>query len=117
MASIDASPDDFVWEMVIFPEVDIKLGPGSCVGSSRPAAVKPHANAIEDLFVGCVFPEGEQGANVARLADLPLSAGGANRQPLLRLLGAGDVLSQATTLFLAIKSGKESSMALDATAF
>jgi acetyl-CoA acyltransferase len=36
--------------------------------------------AIEDLVVGCAFPEGEQGFNVARLigllAGLPLSVGG-----------------------------------------
>jgi acetyl-CoA acyltransferase len=35
---------------------------------------------IEDLIVGCAFPEGEQGLNVARLigllADLPLTTGG-----------------------------------------
>ncbi len=35
---------------------------------------------IEDIIVGCAFPEGEQGLNVARmiglLADLPLSVGG-----------------------------------------
>ncbi len=35
---------------------------------------------IEDLILGCAFPEGEQGLNVARLigllADLPLSIGG-----------------------------------------
>ena len=35
---------------------------------------------IEDLIMGCAFPEGEQGFNVARLvgflADLPLSVGG-----------------------------------------
>ena len=35
---------------------------------------------IEDLIVGCAFPEGEQGFNVARLigflSDLPLSVGG-----------------------------------------
>jgi acetyl-CoA acyltransferase len=35
---------------------------------------------VEDLIVGCAFPEGEQGFNVARiigfLADLPLSVGG-----------------------------------------
>ncbi|GGB92619.1 acetyl-CoA acetyltransferase [Novosphingobium endophyticum] len=35
---------------------------------------------VEDLIVGCAFPEGEQGLNVARLigllADLPLSVGG-----------------------------------------
>lgn len=38
------------------------------------------ANRIEDLVLGCAFPEGEQGFNVARLvgllADLPLSVGG-----------------------------------------
>lgn len=35
---------------------------------------------IEDLIVGCAFPEGEQGLNVARLigllSDLPISVGG-----------------------------------------
>ena len=35
---------------------------------------------VEDLILGCAFPEGEQGFNVARLvgqlADLPLSVGG-----------------------------------------
>ncbi len=40
--------------------------------------VKPED--IEDVIVGCAFPEGEQGFNVARiigfLADLPLSAAG-----------------------------------------
>jgi len=38
------------------------------------------AAALEDLIVGCAFPEGEQGFNIARLigliADLPLSVGG-----------------------------------------
>jgi acetyl-CoA acyltransferase len=38
------------------------------------------AEDIEDVIVGCSFPEGEQGLNVARmiglLADLPLSAAG-----------------------------------------
>ncbi len=42
------------------------------------SGVKPED--IEDLIVGCAFPEGEQGLNVARLigflADLPLSVGG-----------------------------------------
>ena len=41
--------------------------------------VKPQD--VEDLLLGCAFPEGEQGFNVARLigflADLPLSVGGA----------------------------------------
>jgi acetyl-CoA acyltransferase len=36
--------------------------------------------AIEDIILGCAFPEGEQGLNVARmiglLADLPISVGG-----------------------------------------
>jgi len=40
--------------------------------------VKPED--IEDIIVGCAFPEGEQGFNVARLigflADLPLSVAG-----------------------------------------
>jgi len=42
---------------------------------------KVNPEDIEDVFVGCAFPEGEQGMNVARLigllADLPLSVGGA----------------------------------------
>ncbi len=41
--------------------------------------VKP--DDIEDLILGCAFPEGEQGLNMARLvalqADLPLTVGGA----------------------------------------
>ncbi len=41
---------------------------------------KIDAEEIEDLIVGCAFPEGEQGFNVARLigflADLPLGVGG-----------------------------------------
>jgi len=40
-----------------------------------------NADRIEDLIVGCAFPEGEQGFNVARLigflADLPVSVAGA----------------------------------------
>ncbi|MCD8496696.1 MAG: thiolase family protein [Alphaproteobacteria bacterium] len=39
------------------------------------------AEDIEDLFMGCAFPEAEQGFNLARivvnLADLPISIGGA----------------------------------------
>src|SRR5260221_353015 len=39
------------------------------------------AEDIEDFFVGCAFPEGEQGLNIARLAGflagLPLTTGGA----------------------------------------
>lgn len=42
------------------------------------AGIKPED--IEDIIMGCAFPEGEQGLNVARLvgllADLPLSVGG-----------------------------------------
>ncbi|MCK4939815.1 MAG: acetyl-CoA C-acyltransferase, partial [Rhodospirillaceae bacterium] len=38
------------------------------------------SSQIEDLIMGCAFPEGEQGFNIARLvgflADLPLSVGG-----------------------------------------
>jgi acetyl-CoA acyltransferase len=41
---------------------------------------KIDANTIEDLIVGCAFPEGEQGLNVARLigflSELPLSVAG-----------------------------------------
>ena len=39
------------------------------------------ASDVEDLIVGCAFPEAEQGLNVARLiglmADLPISVAGA----------------------------------------
>ncbi len=42
--------------------------------------LKVDASHIEDLILGCAFPEGEQGLNVARLiafiAKLPLSVGG-----------------------------------------
>ena len=38
------------------------------------------AEDVEDIILGCAFPEGEQGLNVARLigllADLPLKVGG-----------------------------------------
>ena len=44
------------------------------------ARSKVNAEDIEDVIVGCAFPEAEQGLNVARmialLADLPLSVGG-----------------------------------------
>jgi acetyl-CoA acyltransferase len=47
-------------------------------GLIEKTGVKPED--IEDIIVGCSFPEGEQGMNVARLigllADLPLSVGG-----------------------------------------
>ena len=47
-------------------------------GLMRKTSVK--AEDIEDLILGCAFPEGEQGLNVARLvgflADLPLSVSG-----------------------------------------
>jgi acetyl-CoA acyltransferase len=47
-------------------------------GLIEKTGVKPED--IEDVIVGCAFPEGEQGLNVARLigllADLPLSVGG-----------------------------------------
>src|ERR1700758_5650560 len=42
---------------------------------------KVDPSTIEDLIVGCAFPEGEQGLNVARLigflAKLPISVAGA----------------------------------------
>lgn len=45
------------------------------------AETKVDPKDIEDLLLGCAFPEGEQGLNVARLialhADLPLSVAGA----------------------------------------
>jgi acetyl-CoA acyltransferase len=44
------------------------------------AKTKVKAEDIEDIILGCAFPEGEQGLNVARLigllADLPISVGG-----------------------------------------
>ena len=48
---------------------------------------------IEDLILGCAFPEGEQGLNIARLvgflAEPAASGRGHHRQPLLRLVHAG----------------------------
>lgn len=49
-----------------------------------------NANDIDDLLLGCAFPEGEQGLNLARLvglmSGLPRSVGGAtiNRFVALR---------------------------------
>lgn len=44
------------------------------------AACPANPNDVEDLILGCAFPEGEQGLNVARLisfmAGLPIGAGG-----------------------------------------
>ncbi len=44
------------------------------------ARTKVRPDDIEDIILGCAFPEGEQGLNVARLigllADLPISVGG-----------------------------------------
>src|SRR4051812_50211713 len=52
------------------------------------AKTKVNAADIEDLLVGCAFPEGEQGLNIGRmavfLAGLPLTVGGAT---LHRLFG------------------------------
>src|SRR3546814_20246204 len=46
-------------------------------------------NDIEDLIVGCAFPEGEQGLNVARLlgflAELPIAVAG---PPVNRICGS-----------------------------
>ena len=45
---------------------------------------------IEDIIVGCAFPEGEQGLNIARMvgfmAGLPYRRGRRDGQPLVRLL-------------------------------
>jgi len=52
----------------------------ACVVRGLIKGSKIDAEKIEDLIVGCAFPEGEQGFNVARLigflADLPISTGG-----------------------------------------
>ncbi len=53
----------------------------AAAGDPRPdRADRREPEDIEDIIVGCAFPEGEQGMNVARLigllADLPLSVGG-----------------------------------------
>ncbi len=54
--------------------------------------VKPED--IEDIIVGCAFPEAEQGLNVARLigllADLPLIGRRGHRQSFLRFIHAVD---------------------------
>ena len=65
---------------------------------------------IEDLLVGCAFPEGEQGFNVARiigfLAELPLSVGGATVNRFCGssmqaiLMAAGAIQMNAGELFL-----------------
>ena len=58
-------------------------------GLIEKTGVKPED--IEDIILGCAFPEGEQGMNVARLigllADLPLSVG-LHGEPFLRQLDA-----------------------------
>ena len=61
----------------------VKVRPDDMAGAVVKALVertKVDPNDIEDLLLGCAFPEGEQGLNVARLitfiAKLPLSVGG-----------------------------------------
>lgn len=54
------------------------LAANTILGLVEKTGVK--AEDVEDIVMGCAFPEGEQGFNVARLvgllADLPLSVGG-----------------------------------------
>lgn len=54
------------------------LAANTILGLIEKTGVK--AEDIEDIVMGCAFPEGEQGFNIARLvgllADLPLSVGG-----------------------------------------
>lgn len=61
----------------------IKNRPDDMAGTvikSLVESTKVNAKDIEDLIMGCAFPEGEQGFNVARLvvnqADLPISVAG-----------------------------------------
>src|SRR5581483_3450914 len=62
----------------------VKVRPDDMAGAVIKALVertKVDPNDLEDLLLGCAFPEGEQGLNVARLidliADLPQSVAGA----------------------------------------
>ena len=85
--------------------------------------VKP--DDIEDLVMGCAFPEGEQGFNIGRLvallADLPLSVGG---MTLNRFCGssmsaihyaAGQILAGAGEAFIC--AGVESMSRVPMTGF
>ena len=61
----------------------IKVRPDDMAASVIKEMIKESGidtNAVEDLIMGCAFPEGEQGFNVARLvvnhADLPINVAG-----------------------------------------
>ncbi len=84
-----------------------------------------NAEDIEDVLMGCAFPEGEQGFNIARLvvllADLPLSIGG---MTLNRFCGssmsavhyaAGQIAMGAGEVFIA--AGVESMSRVPMTGF
>ena len=64
------------------------------VVSGLVAKTKVPMEGLEDLLVGCAFPEAEQGLNVARLigflAKTAAVDGGCNGQSFLRVLHAGD---------------------------
>ena len=53
-----------------------------------------NADDIEDLLMGCAFPEAEQGFNLAKIvvqhADLPVSIAGATVNRFLRIIDDGD---------------------------
>ena len=83
------------------------------------------AEDIEDVVMGCAFPEGEQGFNIGRLvvllADLPLSVGG---MTLNRFCGssmsavhyaAGQILAEAGEAFIC--AGVESMSRVPMTGF
>ena len=56
------------------------------------AGIEP--GEVEDVVMGCAKPEGATGGNIARQAalraGLPVTAAGADRQPLLLIRPAGD---------------------------
>ena len=78
IAGYARSPFDFAGKGALARVRPDDLAAAVVRGLIERACIKPED--IEDLIVGCAFPEGEQGMNVGRLigllADLPLSVGG-----------------------------------------
>ena len=71
------------------------------------ARSKINANDIEDLLMGCAFPEGEQGFNIARLvglmAGLPISVAGAT---LNRFCGSSMQLIHSAAGAISMNAGE-----------
>jgi acetyl-CoA acetyltransferase family protein len=123
IAGYARSPFHFAYKGALAKVRPDDLAANTVLGLIERTGVKPED--IEDLLMGCAFPEGEQGFNIARLvvllADLPLSIGG---MTLNRFCGssmsavhyaAGQIACGAGEVFIA--AGVESMSRVPMTGF